>query len=167
MELDSGEKFRGALEFTRTVFGVSIASLPRESDLEHGEVIQQGYHFQAAEQLRAFENELCWAFLTRLDSIFEALWTRLKFAGAAVEAAIANSPDLSTDDKTAFKKLRVLRNVFHHGDGDWNLLKNRGNLPAHEYESEPQLTYEEVDAYAGLYRKLSAILIAKSEAEGA
>jgi len=112
-----------------------------------------GTEFERYEQALAMLVELGWALFCRMDACLEALAIRVGVKPKNILDRLAASGEFSASDFDALRTARELRNVLHHGDGDWTLLRNIPTAVQTAPDKQPHLYPEHVEKFYLLFRK--------------
>ena len=153
-------------EFDRSIGNVIIAyrffsrTLPPEALFESGAPIRlNGTEFERYEQALALLVEAGWAFFCRMDACLEALISRLDVTPSTLLDQLRVSGEFSEEDLNALRTARELRNIYHHGDGDWQLLKNSPRSVRTAPDRQPHLYPEHGEKFhAFLFVKVASFL---------
>jgi hypothetical protein len=152
-------------EFDRTIgnaissYRYFIRTLPPEGLFAScSSVTLNGREFERYEQALAMLRELGSVFFCRMEASLEALINRLGLQGEQFLQKVRDSGEFSADDLEALRTARELRNIFHHGAGDWTLLKNEPKLVRTSPQKEPVLYPDHIERFYSLFTRVGTCL---------
>ena len=115
------ELFNRSVGFVQQAYYFFASCLPPEDDEFPKKV--NGIHFDSAEHVKVYENELSYALLLRLIGTLEELCNRLKIEDKDVPQIVASSSDINLQRE--YSHIRNLRHVIAHGNGDGSVIRNK------------------------------------------
>ena len=157
-------------EFDRTIgnaiisYRYFIRTLPPEGLFASGgSVTLNGKEFERYEQALAMFHELGAVFFCRMEASLEALINRLGIRGDLFLKKVEETGKFSAKDLEALRSARELRNIFHHGAGDWTLLKNEPQLVRTSPQKEPVLYPDHIERFHFLFTAVGSVLCAAEQ----
>lgn len=149
-------EFDKSMEHVITAYRFFSSALPNEALFAAGRPVRIGkFEFQRFSQAQAMNVELGWAFFTRCEGCLEALTLRLEKKFKDVSDIIQKSGEFTDEELQGWRTARELRNIFHHGDGDWTLLRNRPSTVLPREGHEPHLFPKHIERFHALFNKIA------------
>ncbi|HVV48883.1 MAG TPA: hypothetical protein VHO06_04430 [Polyangia bacterium] len=155
---DAKRDFDQSIEHVIASYRFFLQAIPTEAMFASGSVHVGQFSFSRYSQAEAMVVELGWAFFIRLEGCLEALVHRLGIKGADVPGKITAAGELSADELRGYQAARDLRNIYHHGDGDWTLLSKVPTEVRPAADSEPHLLPEHLERFYALFKKIAQSL---------
>jgi hypothetical protein len=153
---EAKREFDKSIEHIIAAYRFFVQAVPDEPLFASGRPVRVGkFEFEEFSQAEAMLVELGWAFLTRCEGCLEALVHRLEIRGSDVLGMIKESEEFSSEELDGYEILRELRNIFHHGDGDWKLLSKTPQKVRPSKGSEPHLFPEHIEQFYSLICKIA------------
>lgn len=154
--LRAKREFDKSMEHVIAAYRFFSQTVPNQALFAAGRPVRIGdFEFERFSQSEAMTVELGWAFFTRCEGCLEALIHRLKKSLREVSEIVEKSGEFSPDELRAWHEARELRNIFHHGDGDGTLLKNRPTRVVSHEDHEPHLFPEHIERFHSLFCRIA------------
>jgi hypothetical protein len=153
--LPPGELFNRSIGFVQQAYYFFASCLPQDDDEFPKKV--NGVHFDSAEHVKVYENELSYASLLRLFGALEELCNRLGIKDKDVPRIVASSSD--TTLKHEYSHIRNLRHVIAHGNGDGNVIRIKYVEFAKDRNGDLQILLRDVEGFVSIISAVAKELI--------
>lgn len=156
---DAKKEFDNATSHIEAAYRFFADCIPRPEQITAAGPLRIGrFEFQKPSQAKSMEVELAWAFFTRFEAAFEALTLRLDLTFKSAYEKLQHSGQLGEEDLRGLRTARELRNIFHHGDGDADLLRKKPGEVQLDAGHEPHLDEQLMDQFVLVFRNAADVL---------